>query len=166
MDQKSLCLLGRRARECLQTNFLNHKHVPDLPNLQKWRETIRSRSEWISSQWLCCSSFAPKSHPSRQKWLNIRANYHLVFSRSAAAVICRPLGQNPAGYASQVHRRELLHELCSSRHFGSGRGFTCLKVYQMEGRPMRVVHLVLVALSEKQVGPLPRVGSRSRFELV
>jgi hypothetical protein len=31
---------------------------------------------------------------------------------------------------------------------------------------MRVAHLALVALSEKQVGPLPRVGSRSRFESV
>ena len=82
------------------------------------------------------------------------------------SVICRPLWQNPAGYTSQVHRRELLHKLCSSRHFGSGRYWTCLKVHEVEGQPMRVAHLVLVVLSEKQGGPLPRVGSRSRFESV
>jgi hypothetical protein len=33
------------------------------------------------------------------------------------SVICRPLWQNPAGYASQVHRHELLHKLCLSRTF-------------------------------------------------
>ncbi len=92
--------------------------------------------------------------------------FPLRLLKAKRSVICRPRWQNPAGYASQVHRRELLRELCSSRHFGSGRGFTCRKVHQVEGQPMRVVHLVLVALSEKQVGPLPRVGSRSRFELV
>jgi tetratricopeptide (TPR) repeat protein len=30
----------------------------------------------IGAQWLCCSTFAPKSHPSRQKVLTLRANYH------------------------------------------------------------------------------------------
>src|SRR5262249_27443396 len=41
-------------------------------NVQKRRETIRSRRGFIGVQWLCCSTFAPKSHPSNQKgvyWL-------------------------------------------------------------------------------------------------
>lgn len=46
-------------------------------NLQKRRETIRSRREFICAQWLCCSTFAPKSHPSSQKVLTLRANYHI-----------------------------------------------------------------------------------------
>jgi len=44
-------------------------------NLQKRCTTIRLWGGLIGAQWLCCSTFAPKSHPSRQKVLTLRANY-------------------------------------------------------------------------------------------
>jgi len=81
--------IGRRFGQLMQMReTLGWKLVISIDNasisgmLRLWIYTCRESwtakdGGFSSDQWLSCSTFAPKSHPSRQNLLTLHRNYHL-----------------------------------------------------------------------------------------